>query len=153
MKLHYTESGNARKYSLPREEEQRLADQGPEFIEAELKKFFSEFRDSSIIDILNNRKVALANTLVWIWVQMEPERVKTNLRICMARKGIFSLNQISKAVGMNGSFMGRMFGMADAQGFGGWNVMNVYRLAKVFDARPELLLTANLSEVVTKELK
>lgn len=153
MILQYgTENGPRRQYSLSREEEQSIADQGTDFVSNEMYSVVVEISKLGALNYKMHPDFFKANSLIWIWVQMNVERVQSNIYILMARQRIFSINELARKLGMNPSFIGRLLGMKDPIGFGGWNLDNVFRLSAVLDARPELLLQANLAEVVSNEV-
>ena len=153
MELCYgTDKNIRRQYSLTREEEQGIAEKGSDFVGDEL---YSVVVDISKLGALNYKMhpdFFKANSLIWIWVQMNVDRVQSNIYILMARKRIFSINELARELGLNPSFVGRFLGMKDALGFGGWNIDNVFRLSSVLDARPELLLQADLKQAVFNEV-
>ncbi|HEY4515586.1 MAG TPA: hypothetical protein VJH67_00125 [Candidatus Paceibacterota bacterium] len=153
MELCYgTDKNIRRQYSLTRQEEQGVAEQGEDFVARQMHSVVIEISKLGAIDYKMHPDFFKANSLIWIWVQMNVERVQSNIYILMARQRIFSINELAQKLGMNPSFVGRLLGMKDAIGFGGWNIDNVFRLSSVLDARPELLLQANLAQAVSNEV-
>ena len=147
-----TENGPRRQYSLSREEEQQIAEQGADFVATQMYDVVVEISKLGAVGYKMHPDFFKANSLIWIWVQMNIERVQSNIYILMARQRIFSINELARKVGMNPSFIGRLIGMKDPVGFGGWNLDNVFRLSAVLDARPELLLQADLAQAVSNEV-
>jgi hypothetical protein len=153
MQLQYgTEKGPRRQYSLSREEEQHIAEQGADFIARQMHSIVIEISKLTALNYKMHPDFFKANSLIWIWVQMNIEQVQSNIYILMARQRIFSINELARKLGMNPSFIGRLIGMKDPVGFGGWNLDNVFRLSDALDARPELLLQANLAQAVSHEV-
>lgn len=141
-----------RQRSLPREEEKALAEKEPDFISTQLYSLLQEISLRDAWSCYHHPDFFRANSLVWIWVQMKPKMILSNIRILMARKGLTSINQLAAALKMNASFVGRMLAMQSAVDFGGWNVENVFKIATVLDARPELMMTTDLSSRVQEEV-
>lgn len=153
MELCYGTNKNIRRqYSLSRQEEQEIAEQGADFVASEMRSVVVEISKLNALNYKMHPNFFKANSLIWIWVQMNVERVQSNIYILMARQRIFSINDLARKLGLNPSFVGRLLGMKDAIGFGGWNIDNVFRLSAVLDARPELLLQADLAKVVSNEV-
>jgi len=153
LQLYYgTDKNIRRQYSLDREGEQRMADQGADFVGTEMYDVVVEISKLGAINYKMHPDFYKANSLIWIWVQMNVEQIQSNIYILMARQRIFSINELARKLGLNPSFVGRLLGMKDAIGFGGWNLDNVFRLAAILDARPELLLQADLKQAVSNEV-
>jgi len=153
MKLKYRkEYGVNRQYSLIRKEEEALANKGKDFVGSELYRLLVEVSLLQATEYALHKELPKLNSLIWIWVQMEPERVLSNLRILMARQNIMTINKLAKKARLNASFLGRLFHLDDPVGVAGWNVSQVFKLAAALDARPELMLMADLKRAVSDEV-
>lgn len=153
MELCYgTDKNIRRQYSLSRQEEVEIANRGSEFVGDEMYPVIVEISQLGAINYKMHPDYHKANSLIWIWVQMNTEMVRSNIYILMARKRIFSLNELARRLKMNASFIGRIVEPKDAIGFGGWNIDTIFRLSQVLDARPELMLMADLSEAVSAKV-
>lgn len=153
MELCYGTNKNIRRqYSLTRQEEQEIAEKGADFVVSKMSWVVIEISKLNALNYKMHPDFPKANSLIWIWVQMNVERVQSNIYILMARKRIFSINELARELGLNPSFVSRLLGMKDALGFGGWNIDNVFRLSSVLDARPEALLQADLAKAVSNEV-
>ncbi len=153
MELQYhTEDGPTRQRSLPREEEKALAERGEDYVSTQLYNLLMEISQCRAEEYHVHPQILRLNSLIWIWVQMRPEVIQDNIRILMARKNIPSINQLARKAKLNPSFIGRMLSLEGAIGFCGWNTDNVLRLARVLDARPELMMTTDLCKVVNGEV-
>lgn len=153
MQLHYqTENGPRRHYSLTREEEQEIAENGSDFVASQM---YGLIQDISLLGAMNYKDhpdFFRANSLIWIWVQMNADRVRSNVYILMAWQKIFSINELARRMKMNPSFIGRMLSLEKPVDFGGWNIDTLFRLSTVLSARPELLLQADLNRAVGDEV-
>jgi hypothetical protein len=155
MQLQYkTPNGHyCRHYSLPRVEEQKLADKGPQFVGDEMYRLILEVTQVRPAYLYRGHpEYFRANSLIWIWIQMKPNQVKANVRILMAQQGLESLAQLAKKMRMNGSFIWRTLSLTEPDHFGGWNMETVLALSDALSTRPELLLRADLSRMVAEEV-
>ncbi len=153
MQLQYqTVKGPRRHYSLTREEEQEIAEKGSDFVETQM---YGLIQDISLLGAMNYKDhpdFFRANSLIWIWVQMKADQVRSNVYILMAWQKIFSINELARRMKMNPSFIGRMLSLEKPVDFGGWNIDTLFRLSAILKARPELLLEANLNRAVGDEV-
>ncbi len=153
MQLKYrSEDGPTRQHALPRREEQRLADQGEDYIQGQLYDLLIELSKLTPMSFWQHPQFVRANSLVWIWAQMRRELIQGNIRILMARQNITSINQLANKMNLNASFVSRLLKMEESIDFGGWNVEQVFKLSAVLDARPELMLTTDLKSRVSDEV-
>lgn len=153
MELHYhSTDGPTRQRSLPREEEKALAEQGEDYVSTELYNLLMEIRQCAAEDYYVHPQLIRLNSLIWIWVQMKPKMIQSNIRILMAKQNIPSVNQLARKMKMNPSFIGRLISLEGSVGYCGWNTDNILRLARILNAVPELMMTADLSKSVSAEV-
>jgi len=149
---YQTANGPRRHYSLTREEEKEIAEKGSDFVATEM---YGLIQDISLLGAMNYKDhpdFFRANSLIWIWVQMKADQVRSNVYILMAWQKIFSINELARRMKMNPSFIGRMLSLEKPIDFGGWNIDTLFRLSITLTARPELLLQADLKHAVANEV-
>jgi hypothetical protein len=155
MKLIRNELAKVKKkrfYSLTRAEEDEIAERGSEYVGKCMYSLLVELtsqRDSTPLRL--HPAYLKANSLVWIWVQMNAALVRSNILILMARKQ-FTTGDLAKQCRLHVTFIWKLIKLEHDKDFGGWNIDNLLLVASVLDSRPELLLMTNLAQVISNEV-
>ncbi|HEY5220563.1 MAG TPA: hypothetical protein VIJ29_00215 [Candidatus Paceibacterota bacterium] len=136
-----------RRRSLDLEEERQMIDRGPEFVSGEMHGLLINLSQVKAMDLAVHPDFFKANSLTWIWGQMNADKIETNVYILMGRKGIHSIHELAGLCRMHPNELRQMVETGK-----GWNVERAFLIASILDARPELLLQADLARVVSNEV-
>ena len=130
-----------RKRGLSKAEEAEIVAKGLESLKTELYGLILKLDSLTAVDLISNPNlIRRINSLGSIYFTMAPDQVRANLVILMARKGIYTLLELSKRTRIHHSTLVRMIN----QGHGSLDINKIFCLAKALDARPELMLLSDL---------
>lgn len=123
----------------------------PESVEGELKDLFKEISSVSLLEsflsplsYVTRNRISL---LVPVYTKTELHRVSRNVHILSAAAGFTSSNQLSRKMGMNPSFIGRLLkGQTN-----GWTFETLLRFAAALEVDPRFLLFSDVKVVLDRE--
>lgn len=140
-------------HRLAQSEETKIAKKGEAWIRNELLKWMMEIQSMNTVQTFaaSPEFRHRFNSLIWVYVQLVPERIKGNLWLLMTWSGVNSINKLARAAGLNPSFVGRMLEMNPVGGIGGWNSDNVFKLAGALGIDPRVLLFGDLRTLIDNE--
>jgi hypothetical protein len=140
-------------HRLSQDEERKLAESGEQAIGKELHRELDRTVAMTMMDAISFKGVRRArlNSLIWVYVQLVPDRIKKNMQILMGFSGVTTINKFARALEMNASFISKMLAMRGQNGFGGWNFHNLLVFASILKVDPRLILLTDLEKVIKEQ--
>ena len=140
-------------HRLEQSEETAIAKRGEAWVRDELLKHLTLIQSMNAVQAFAASPEIRHrfNSLIWVYVQLVPEKIKGNLWLLMTYSGVDSINKLANAAGLNPSFVGRMLAMMPVGGIGGWNSDNLFKLAGALGVDPRVILFGDLRSLIKDE--
>jgi hypothetical protein len=141
-----------RHFALSIGDEEVLAERDPRVLWSELQEKLRSFTEISQDDFRKHPDFRRANSLLWVWVHMKRDMVRTNIQILLTQRGIRRIPDLARLMGHHQAYIRFMLAMEKPVGMGAWSLPNLFRLASCLKVSPEKLLSVDLREVIDRSL-
>lgn len=119
-----------------------------EEVESELRTLFFEISSASLLESflspLSAETRRRLSFLIPIYTRAESVRISKNVQILSASAGISSVNMLSRKMGMNASFIGRLMkGQTN-----GWTFETLLRISAALEVDPRFILFSDVHKIL-----
>lgn len=135
---------------LSQKDELEIESGGVKIIETELGHILDFMISKPYSEVIGIVDILRANSLIWVYFELEGKRIVLNIRIAATRVGLMTINQIADKAQMNASFLGKILNLEPG---GGWNLNQVFRITAAIELDPRVILFSDLAKIIKEEEK